>query len=60
MEDKVVNNVVQAFLSRSNEGKKKYGTTLDKNKLSLREWINHSQEEAMDFVLYLERAKMEL
>lgn len=55
--DQIVNNVVEAFLSRSNEGLKKYGTTLSREDLSTLEWLQHAQEELMDAVLYIERLK---
>jgi hypothetical protein len=35
----------------------KYGTTLDRDDLDLLDWIEHSKQEAMDFVLYLEKMK---
>ena len=38
-------------------GQKKYGVTLDRNDLSFLEWIQHSQEELMDAILYLEKMK---
>lgn len=59
-EDKVVSNVLNRFLKRSNKGIDKYGTTLCKNDLTTLEWINHAQEEAMDLVLYLEKLKVKL
>jgi hypothetical protein len=40
-----------------NTGIKKYGVTLDRNDLSFQDWIKHAQEEAMDFILYLEKIK---
>lgn len=55
--DPIVNNVVEAFLIRSNEGLKKYGTTLSREDLSTLEWLQHAQEELMDAVLYIERLK---
>lgn len=38
----------------------KYGQTLDRNDLSLLDWINHAQEELMDGILYLEKIKKNL
>ena len=35
----------------------KYGVTLQDNPDGFYEWINHAQEEAMDFILYLEKIK---
>lgn len=55
--DPIVNNVVEAFLKRSNEGLEKYGTTLAREDLTTLEWLKHAQEELMDAVLYIERLK---
>jgi hypothetical protein len=58
--DEIVRNVLKRFNARSNVGIDKYSTTLERNDLSTLEWLTHAQEEAMDFVLYLERLKQEL
>lgn len=55
--DSVVESVIESFRSRSEVGFKKYGTNLDRKDLSALEWINHAQQESMDFVLYLEKLK---
>lgn len=57
MKDSIVKSVINKFQERSNVGIQKYGTTLDRNDLTYLEWINHAQEEAMDFILYLEKLK---
>ena len=57
MKDKVLEAVINQFRERSEVGIKKYKTTLDREDLSCLEWINHAQQEAMDFVLYLEKLK---
>jgi hypothetical protein len=49
--------IAEKFLQRSRIGIQKYGTTLDRNDLSVYDWINHAQEEYMDAVLYLEKLK---
>jgi hypothetical protein len=59
MKDSIVNSVLMQFKERSSVGIEKYGTTLDRQDLSTLEWLTHAQEEAMDFVLYLERLKDE-
>lgn len=59
-QDKVVQEVVNNFLKRSELGIKKYNTTLDQNKLPLKEWLQHSIEEKMDDILYMQRALNEL
>lgn len=58
--DSIVESVVKKFKSRSDVGIKKYGTTLDRSDLKPLDWINHAQEEAMDFCLYLERLRKEV
>ena len=58
--DSIVRSVIEKFEARAAFGLKKYGTTLDRNDLSICEWINHAQEEHMDAILYLEKLKQEL
>jgi len=53
--DKIVHQLIIKYLNRSYEGQKKYGTTLDRNDLVLRDWMKHLQEELMDASLYLEK-----
>jgi hypothetical protein len=59
VKDKIVLSVLNRFAERSNVGIKKYNTTLERDDLTTLEWLTHAQEEAMDFVLYLERLKNE-
>jgi hypothetical protein len=59
IEDQIVLRVLSRFAERSQVGIKKYNTTLERSDLSTLEWLTHAQEEAMDFVLYLERLKDE-
>lgn len=58
--DSVVTSILEKFKTRAKFGKQKYNTDLDRNDLSTVEWINHAQEEAMDFLLYAEKIKREL
>jgi len=58
--DSIVNAVVQKFLQRSAVGQAKYGVTLDRTDLQTKDWIQHTQEELMDAILYLERLKKDL
>ena len=55
--DSIVQKIVEKFLNRSKIGIRKYGKTLDRDDLELFDWINHTQEELMDAILYLERLK---
>lgn len=59
-EDSVVNSIIDKFKQRSETGINKYGTTLDRNDLSLDEWLNHLEEELMDAILYCHRIRKEL
>lgn len=58
--DTIVEEVIDLFRKRSEEGIKKYGTTLDRDDLSESEWIQHLQEELMDAILYLTKLKNEI
>lgn len=55
--DSVVRAVIEKFVKRATFGKKKYGTTLDRDDLSVSDWILHAQEELMDGILYLEKLR---
>ena len=62
--DPVVRNVVDKFVSRSDVGYSKYGTTLDDERRlkmkGLQKYLNDVQEELMDAVLYIQAAREEL
>lgn len=60
LKDTIVESVINQFKQRSEVGIKKYGVTLDREDLSLLEWLEHTKQEQMDSVLYLERAIKEL
>jgi len=56
----IVESVRQQLLDRSNAGLLKYGVTLDRDDLSLLDWLEHAKQEQMDSVLYLEKIIQEL
>ena len=62
--DPVVKNVVDKFVSRSNVGYEKYGSTLDDERRfkmkGLQKYLNDIQEELMDAILYIQAAREEL
>lgn len=58
--DSFVENVINKIKKRSQVGYIKYGKTMERDDLSILEWINHAQEEAMDFCIYLEKLKSEI
>ena len=55
--DSVVESIIMKFVQRSQVGKEKYGTDLDRTDLQVQDWITHAQEELMDGILYLEKLK---
>ncbi len=57
--DPIVDAVISKFHQRSQTGIKKYGKTLERDDLSFTDWVNHAMEEAMDFILYLQKLKQE-
>lgn len=59
-EDSVVEAVRQDLLERSQRGIQKYGKTLDRTDLNLKDWLAHSYEELLDAALYTKRAIREL
>ena len=60
VKDQIVLSVMAKYAERSETGLRKYGTTLDREDLTLEQWINHLQEELMDATLYLSRIKKEI
>jgi methylaspartate ammonia-lyase len=60
IQDPVVLKVLAKYSERSQLGIQKYGRTLDRDDLSLTDWLNHLQEELMDATLYIEKLKADL
>jgi hypothetical protein len=58
--DSIVTSIIDQFTKRAIKGKEKYGVDLDRNDLSLLEWIEHAKQEHMDAILYLEKVKQEI
>ena len=55
--DKVIERVINKIKARSDVGYKKYGVTLQDDEQTLETWLTHIQEELMDAVNYIEKAK---
>lgn len=55
MIDPIVEAVRKRLALRSEEGQRKYGTTLMRGDLARLDWLRHLQEELLDAALYLER-----
>ena len=62
--DPVVERVVDKFVSRSDIGFEKYGTTLDEERTTklkgLLKYLQDIQEELMDAILYIQTAREEI
>jgi len=57
MRDKIIEQVINKIKSRSDVGFKKYGVTLEDDDQTLDTWLKHIQEELMDAVNYIEKAR---
>jgi len=55
--DEIIERVIKKIKSRSEVGYKKYGVTLKEDYQPLGKWLTHIQEELMDAVNYIEKAK---
>jgi hypothetical protein len=55
--DSVVFRIAHLLKTRSETGIRKYGTTLDRTDLEVKQWIEHAIEESLDHALYLQKIK---
>lgn len=53
-------SVVEDIRSRRELGRAKYGATMERDDLSLRDWLQHAYEETLDQAIYLRRAIRDL
>lgn len=58
--DSIVQNVILKFTNRAEIGFEKYKKNMDRDDLSIIEWIDHSIEEKMDDIIYMQKIKTEL
>jgi hypothetical protein len=54
--DSVVDSIIDKFVERATFGKQKYNTDLDRQDLSLEDWLEHSIQEKLDDILYMQKA----
>ncbi len=47
--------VIAEIRWRAKKGEAKYGTTMDRDDLSVAEWVQHLKEELMDAVVYAQK-----
>ena len=57
MRDKIIERVINKIKNRSDVGYAKYKVTLHDDDQPLDVWLTHIQEELMDAVNYIEKAK---
>lgn len=55
-QSEVLTSVINDLKSREQRGLDKYGTTVDRTDLNLRDWLQHAYEEALDEAMYLKKA----
>ena len=53
--DSIVKKTIHEFLERAEQGKIKYGCSLDRTDLIDKKYLQHLKEELMDGVLYLNK-----
>jgi hypothetical protein len=51
----VEENVIKKIKDRARAGRKKYGTTMERNDLTFRQWVQHLQEELLDAAVYAQK-----
>ena len=54
--DSIVDSIIDKFVERATIGREKYGTDLDRSDLSLEDWLEHSIQEKLDDILYMQKA----
>ncbi len=58
--DSILTELLEKYVQRAEIGKAKYNMDMDRDDLSITEWVHHAQEEAMDLSIYLTKIKREL
>ena len=58
-DDTILIKVIEKLHQRSLVGQKKYGATMDREDLTLVQWLNNLQEELCDAIQYIEKLKHE-
>jgi hypothetical protein len=54
--DSIVDSIIDKFVERATIGREKYGTDLDRSDLSLEDWLEHSIQEKLDDILYMQKS----
>ena len=53
--DSITEGVIAKIRERAATGERKYGVTMDRNDLTVEQWLNHLQQELMDATVYTEK-----
>lgn len=53
---KIVQSVLEKHVRRAAQGQKQYGQSMDEHPMGLLQSLREAQEEALDMVIYLEKA----
>jgi hypothetical protein len=53
--DKIYAAVIAELKKRRREGLYKYGLSMEREDLTMSEWVQHAKEEALDFAVYLQK-----
>lgn len=48
-------SVIEKIRQRRDAGRKKYNTPMERTDLTMLDWLQHAQDEAMDLAIYLEK-----
>lgn len=57
MENPVYREIINRFIDQQEKGYEKYGTYINLDDYDLLGWIEHAQQEATDWLVYLEAIK---
>lgn len=52
---KIENQVIDKINKRAEIGLKKYGVTMERTDLNVKQWLIHTQEELLDAAIYLQK-----
>jgi len=51
----IENKIIEQIKNRAADGLKKYNTDMDRVDLSLVDWLEHTKQELLDAVIYLQK-----
>ena len=54
---KIEEDVIRMIQERAMAGELKYGTSMERGDLSIKEWLTHLQEELLDGAVYIQKLK---